>query len=177
MATNPALWDALDRIRDDIRERIVFDQFGKVPVPRRENVVIRYVPYGSGPEGADWSENVPAIVITPPKRTGIHLELNCSDDFTFPVLVQLVDNNHELANEDVMKSWMRWSEQISRYFSESNLRGLRSSVSEEDWHVLRVELGDQNWIERKGFSLYRNAVSALVISVQIRMSRDPAGRP
>jgi hypothetical protein len=177
MSVNPALWDALERIRDDIRQRITFEQFGQVPVPLPRNVVIRYVPYGSGPEGADWSENVPAIVITPPKRVGIHGELNCSDDFIFPVLVQIVDNNHELANEFTMQSWMRWMEQISRYFSEGNLRGLRSSVSEEDWHTLRVELGDQNWIERKGFALYRNAVSALVISVQIRMSRDPAGRP
>jgi hypothetical protein len=177
MSVNPALWDALDRIRDDIRERITFEQFGRNPVPSPQNVVIRYLPYGSGPEGADWSENVPAVVISPPRRTGVHIELNCSDDFMYPVVIQLVDNNHEHASEDVMKSWMRWAEQIQRYFSEGTLRGLRSPVDEEDWHVLRVGLADQNWLDRKTFALFRNAVMAIVIEVHIRMSRDPAGRP
>lgn len=160
----PQQWLIYEHILSDLRTRFTWGSFDEeIRVPDTARIVGQYMPYRDEPDELVYDLDVPAVIVSPPKQVAVGGRLNGLDDVEYPFLIQVVDRDFNRFLADRQSSWLKWQEQVRRYFIEGTLRSLAG--------VQRVTV-DQSWIDRRLFRPFKNAVFATVLVVESREGRD-----
>lgn len=168
-------WDILYQVQAQIRSQVDLTGVNDIPAIPDAAVVIRR--QQTGTDSHDWyhDEAKPGIVISPSRVINIPPDGgdNCDDDVWYPVMLQIIDNDSERANEDRIKAWTKWLENLRKYFSCGNLR---NEVFTSAGYVDLVLVDQIALLDERQYVMSRYCVFALALRVKSRESHDPNGR-
>jgi hypothetical protein len=119
-------WDILVAMRDQLRA-IGFPAFGDVAGIPPEHIQIRMPPPHQNKKSDKptiLEELTPGILLTPARSVNTQVKGGSwnLDEVMYSVLIQLIDREPSRFDEMRMRAWLKWLEQIRKYFSHGNLK-------------------------------------------------------
>lgn len=160
-------WQILEAVQTKIRTITYSTQSGNsVPPIKDAAVVIRKLPFSKQDGKNDPSEETPGVIISPLKAVRPPMAgTNARDDATYHVLVQFINRDDDYRTNN-LKTYLKWSEQICKYFQSAVLSDVQSSEGVVNFGYAV----DYEVLDARGF-LHKWFVSAIELQFIARETR------